>query len=200
MQPPDADDAPPFPADAVEVGAVLGAYGVRGALKVKPHAADPQALFSTRRWFLKLPPAAPATPPRPTFLHVTQARAQGDAVVATCRELADRDAAQALRGATIHVPRTSFPTPGEGEFYWVDLIGLAVVNRAGLPLGRVIGLIDTGPSSVLRIRKPEADAALADDDLPPDAERLIPFVDHYVDEVDLPGRAIRVDWDPSFEA
>lgn len=185
-------DTPAWPADAVEVGRVLGAWGVKGGIKVKAFAADPQALFSTKRWFLQPPEASrpgPAGVAMPTLLRVVQAREQGDAVVATVQELDDRDAAEALKGARVFVPRTSFPTPDEGEYYWVDLIGMAVANRAEVTLGSVVGLIETGPHCVLRIQP----AAAADGS--PAEEVLIPFVDAYVDRVDQPGRCIHVDWD-----
>jgi 16S rRNA processing protein RimM len=71
-------------------------------------------------------------------LRVTQAREQGDGIVATCQELTDRDAAEAMAGARIFISRASFPTPDDNEFYWVDLIGLAVRNRDGLDLGTVV--------------------------------------------------------------
>jgi len=184
-----AGDAPALPADAVEVGRVLGAWGVKGGIRVKPFAADPQALFSSRRWYLQapagvLPQGSRAPRPLPALLRVVQAREHGDGVIATVQDIDDRDAAQALAGARVFVPRASFPTPDEGEFYWVDLIGLAVVNRGGVALGQVTGLIETGPHCVLRVQ--DADGR----------ERLIPFVTAYVDAVDLPGRRIAVDWDP----
>jgi 16S rRNA processing protein RimM len=109
-------------------------------------------------------------------------------VAATVEEVDHRDVAAALAGARVFVPRSSFPTPGAGEFYWIDLIGLAVHNREGLALGTVVGLIETGPHCVIRIRPAEPEAG----------EVLIPFVDAYVDRVDLPGRSIQVDWQPDF--
>jgi 16S rRNA processing protein RimM len=93
-----------------------------------------------------------------------------------------------MRGARILVSRASFPTPDADEFYWVDLIGLAVVNREGAPLGTVVGLIETGPHCVLRLAPPAEGEG---------AERLIPFVNAYVDRVDLGARCIHVDWDPA---
>ena len=115
-------------------------------------------------------------------------RDQGDAIVCTAPEIPDRDAAEAMKGVRVFVSRASFPKTDDGEFYWVDLIGLAVVNREQAALGEVVGLIDTGPHCVLRVQP--ADAA-AD-------ERLIPFVDAYVDAVDVPGRRILVDWGLDF--
>jgi 16S rRNA processing protein RimM len=185
-------DKPVLPDDAIEVGRVLGAWGIKGGIKVKAFAADPQALFSTKRWFVQAPetprPLIAGAAAWPTLLRVVQAREQGDAVVATVQEIEDRDAAEALKGARLFVARTSFPTPEEGEYYWVDLIGLTVVNRADLTLGVVVGLIETGPHCVLRIQstKPE---------LP---ECLVPFVAAYVDAVDMPGRRITVDWEVDY--
>jgi len=91
-----------------------------------------------------------------------------------------------MRGARVFIGRTSFPTAGPDEFYWVDLIGLDVVNREGAALGRVIGLLDTGPHSVLRV--------MPADETKEEAERLIPFVAAYVDEVSLEQRRVTVDW------
>jgi 16S rRNA processing protein RimM len=182
-----------LPTDAVEVGRVIGAWGVKGGIKVKAFAAAPQALFSTKRWYLaapEIPGPRPAAAPiaYPLLLRVTQAREQADSVVATVQDIADRDAAEALKGARVFVPRGSFPTPDEGEFYWVDLIGMAVANREGVRLGAVAGLIETGPHCVLRIQPEAADAA----------EVLVPFVDAYVDSVDQAGRLITVDWQADY--
>jgi 16S rRNA processing protein RimM len=176
---------------------VLGAWGIKGGIRVKPFAADPQALFSSKRWFIQPPegprpagvkPAGSALGAFPDVLRVSSAREQGDSVVATIQDMDDRNAAEALRGARIFISRASFPTPDTGEFYWIDLIGLDVVNRQALALGAVVGLIETGPHCVLRIQPQQADAE----------ERLIPFVDAYVDKVDLPTRCITVDWDPEY--
>ena len=198
-----AEPAPAvLPDDAVEVGRVVGAWGVKGGLKIKPYAADPQALFSSKRWFLQPPlpvqgasqrAAAKAPAPAwPRLLHITTAREQGDHVVAGAMDLDDRDAAQALAGARIFVSRASFPSTGDDEFYWVDLIGLAVRNREGATLGTVAGLIETGPTCVLRVQP----VAGAEDGMAPPPECLIPFVAAYVDRVDLAGRVGHVDWQP----
>ena len=199
---------PAFPADAIEVARIGDAWGVKGWFKVVAFAAEPQAIFSSRRWFIKppLPSAAAAAGPRlqawPELLRITGIKEHGDSVVAVAQGVESRAAAQALRGARIFVARSSFPTEGSDEFYWVDLIGMQVVNREGEVLGAVVGLIDTGPHSVLRIAAPAAAAgkkAPADGaDPPPPAERLIPFVSAYVDKVSLAHKRIEVDWEPDY--
>ncbi|RVU46328.1 ribosome maturation factor RimM [Rubrivivax rivuli] len=179
-------DTPSVPADAVEVGRVMGAWGIKGGIRVKPFAADPQALFSSKRWFLRPPEGPrPGAGAFPTLLRIATAKEHGDGVVATVHDMDDRNAAEALKGATVLIARSSFPTPDEGEFYWVDLIGLQVHNRAGTALGEVVGLIETGPHCVLRIQPADATAE----------EVLIPFVEAYVDGVDLGAKRIGVDWD-----
>jgi 16S rRNA processing protein RimM len=184
-----ATDAPALPADAIEVGWIVGAWGVKGGFKVQPHASDPQALFSSRRWFLQ-PPQAMRRPALPLLLRITDAREHGGVVVAMAQEVADRTAAEALHGARVFVSRASFPTAGDDEYYWVDLIGLSVVNRDGVLLGHVTDLIDTGAHSVLRVQPTDA----AGGAVPEQAERLIPFVAAYIDAVDLAAKQVRVDW------
>lgn len=185
MSGPGADPDEDWPADAVEVGRVLDAWGIKGAIKVQAFAKDPQALFSSRRWHLEPPETARGAARR--LLRITSAREQGDAIVAQAREVEDRNAAEALRHWRVFVSRTSFPTADADEFYWVDLIGLDVVNREGVALGRVVDLLDTGAHSVLRV---EAQGA---------AERLIPFVAHYIDDVSIEQRRIVVDWNADWD-
>jgi 16S rRNA processing protein RimM len=193
MAAPLAGDTPAWPDDAIEVGRIVDAWGVKGWIKVQPFAADPQALLSSRRWFLK-PPELPVASRRPgaaslpSLLKIRAARRHGDAVVAQAQDIDDRSAAEALKGTRIFVSRASFPTADPDEYYWIDLIGLAVVNHQGEHLGTVAGLLDTGPHCVLRVT-PEG-AQPGDEAV----ERLIPFVAAYIGEVDLATRRITVDW------
>lgn len=201
------DDGVAWPEDAVEVGRVVDAWGVKGGIKVQPFSSDPQALFCTKKWFLRPAEASAGavTRPgaaakvvsavttagvpklaRPRFLQVKSAREQGDIVVVTADDLVDRNAAEALKGARVFVSRSAFPTPDDGEFYWVDLIGLDVRNPQGEALGRVVDLLDTGPQSVLRCEHEGADGK--------PAERLIPFVSAYILSVSLADKLIVADW------
>ncbi len=179
-----------LPTDAVEVGRIADAWGIKGWFKVLPHSASPEALFSSKRWYLQPAEKGAKTFSGTLLLRVREAKEHSDTVVASAQEVDDRNAAEALKGARIFVPRSSFPTAAQDEYYWVDLIGLAVVNREGVALGEVKELLSTGPQTVLVIGyegeggKPQ--------------ERMIPFVSAYVDSVDLPGRRITVDWQPDY--
>ena len=115
--------------------------------------------------------------------------ANSDTIVASAHEVDDRSAAEALKGARIFIPRSSFPTASTDEYYWVDLIGLQVVNREGVALGQVKELLSTGPQAVLVIEYTEDSKAM---------ERMIPFVSAFVDGVDLPGKRITVDWQTDY--
>ncbi len=175
-----------WPEDALEVGRIGEAWGLKGDFHVLPYADPPTALRAATRWHLRpaedLVPRA-ATAPLPATLEIARLRARGDGFVASSPAVTDRTAAEALRGARIFIARSQFPAPERDEFYWADLIGMAVVNRDGVTLGSVVGLLDNGAQSVLRV------AATADAN-----ELLIPFVSAYVDDVDLGARRIAVDW------
>lgn len=191
-QAPDSSvDVQTFPDDAIEVGRVLDAWGIKGWMKILSHSADAEALFASRRWFLQPSEKAPPGKPHvvPPVLKILSVRDHGDGIVAQVEGVSDRNGAEALRGARIFVSRSTFPEPDDDEFYWVDLIGMAVINKGGQPLGEVVDLIDTGPHCVLRI-VPAGKAA----PVKPDEEILIPFVSAYVGKVDKAAKTIDVDW------
>ena len=178
-------EAAELPADAIEVGRIADAWGIKGWFKVLPHSADPQALFSSTRWYLQPPDKGPQAFAGTVLLRVRETKEHSDVVVARADGVEDRNTAEALRGARIFIPRSSFPTADSDEYYWVDLIGLEVVNREGVPLGQVKELMATGPQTVLVV-------VFEHDGKP--QERMIPFVGAYVDDVDLRSRRITVDW------
>ena len=109
-------------------------------------------------------------------------KAHGDAYVVLLEGVSDRNQAEALKGALVGAPRDRLPQPAQDEFYWADLIGLEVVNEAGVVLGRVHGLIETGANDVLQVRDDQGE------------ERLLPFVDAVIRSVDRVARRIDVTW------
>ena len=178
-----------LPADAIEVGRIADAWGIKGWFKVLPHSASPEALFSSKRWFLQPSERGAKTFSGTVLLKIKEAKDHSDSVVAASAEVPDRNTAELLKGARIFVSRASFPTPEADEYYWVDLIGLDVVNREGVALGAVRELLHTGPQTVLVLAYEEEGKA---------KERMIPFVSAYIDTVDLAGRRITADWQPDY--
>ena len=186
------DDRAParLPVDAVELGRVRGAWGIRGWISVQPHSASPEALFSASVWYLQAPePSLGAAFSGCQAVTVTRVREHGNGLLAQLDGVDDRSLAEGLKGARIFVARADFPPLPEDEYYWVDLIGLEVVNREGVSLGEVSELLDVGPQQTLVLRREEAGKVV---------ERMIPFVAAYVDAVDRDAGRIRVDWQPDY--
>ncbi|HSX92599.1 MAG TPA: ribosome maturation factor RimM [Hydrogenophaga sp.] len=186
-----------LPADAVELGRIQDAWGIKGWVRIQPYSADTDALFASRDWFLQ-PPEARFARGFSVFtgcvaLRVAELKAHADGLVARLEGVDDRNLAESLKGCRISLPRSAFPEPEEGEYYWVDLIGLRVVNREGEDLGVVRDLMSTGPTSVLVLEYLETV-----DGEERSAERMIPFVAAYIDDVDRAARRITADWQKDY--
>lgn len=179
-----------LPADAIEVGRIADAWGIKGWFRVLPFSSAPEALFSSKRWFLQPAERGARTFSGTLRLAIRESRDHSDTVVATAQGVDDRTTAELLKGARVFVPRSSFPTAADDEYYWVDLIGLQVVNREGVALGEVRELLSTAAQTVLALTQLASDGT--------SIERMIPFVAVYVDKVDLPARRITVDWQPDY--
>ena len=92
-----------------------------------------------------------------------------------------REQAEALKGKAIAAPRAALPEPGQGIYYWADLVGLEVVNAQGVVLGVVKGMLSSGAQDVMEV----AGA---------DGMRLVPWVGAVVKQVDLNAGRIEVAW------
>ena len=170
------DDARPR---MVLLGRVLGAFGVRGELKVDSFTDPVGAILRYRPWILRDAHGAERT------LDGVRGRESSKGVVASLPGIDDRDAAEAMRGTEILVLRDALPPPGPDEYYWIDLEGLRVVTLEGVELGTVSHLLATGANDVLVVKG--------------DRERMLPFVQpQFVAGVDFEAGVITVDWDPEF--
>jgi 16S rRNA processing protein RimM len=164
------------------MGRIAAPYGVHGWVKVLPLTAAPETLLAHREWWIRK-----RDDERPWQSHkLVSGKRHGATLLAQLSGLADREAAARLSGAEIGVPRAALPAAGENEYYWSDLVGLAVVNRQGVKLGGVAAVEDFGAHPLLRVTD---DAKVT---------RLIPFVAAYVDNVDMVERRINVDWQPDY--
>jgi 16S rRNA processing protein RimM len=171
---------PLVPDDLVLVGYVSGAYGVQGWVRIKPYSADADALLHAKTWWINKPALHDVD-----MLH---SKMHGGDVVSQLVGVVGRDAAEALKGAEVYVARRFFPALSDDEFYWLDLIGLSVVNLQGEYLGQVNDLMDNGAHPILRVLADAPDAEKTS------SEMLIPFVDQFVKTVDRTAKKITVDW------
>jgi len=214
-----------LPADLIELGRIAEPYGIKGWVNVHPHSDHGSTLKQAKRWFLHWPssgndrtlhaslervikrPAGQLAPAGWFEVTVAEGRMHSGRLVAHLVGIEDRTPAEALKGAQVWVSRSLFPPLKKGEFYWVDLVGLAVVNREGLTLGTVTEVMDHGAHPILCIAPPpkpaDEAASPAEKDAGSDSgsdseECLIPFVPAYIDEVALQDRCIRVDWQPDY--
>lgn len=154
------------------VGAIVGAHGVRGAVKVKSFTATVGDIVAYG------PLSDEAGKRRFVLKAIGQARG---AVLATIEGVADRDQAEALRGTRLYVDRARLPEPAEEEYYHADLIGLGVEDRTGKPLGVVRAVHNHGAGDMLEIG--QADGGVT----------LLPFTRAVVPVVDLRGGRVVVD-------
>jgi 16S rRNA processing protein RimM len=164
----------------IVLGRIVAPFGVHGWLRVHPFGDDPEAWRKMAQWWLSADVDAPAENWKVRALEAV--KLHGDGVVAKLAGIDDRDASEALGSVFFGAPREALPPPAQDEYYWADLIGLAVVNMQDQPLGRVKSLIETGANEVLVV-------------MDGDRQRLLPFVEHVVKAVDVPGGTIHADWD-----
>jgi 16S rRNA processing protein RimM len=147
----------------VLMGVITGAHGVRGLVRVKSFTAEPADLAAygpledaegERRFALELAGAIKG---------VLLARLPG---------VADRNAAERLKGTRLYLPREALPDPGEEEYYHADLLGIAVVRSDGTVFGRVKAVHDFGAGDSLEIERAEGGIVLV-----PFTSASVPVVD-----------------------
>lgn len=161
------------------LGRVIAPYGVKGWLKVHTFGDDPEAWRQMPEWWLSGETGNADWRP----WQVNGFRSQGAGWVAKLAGVDDRSIAETLVGRYIAAPREALPVNQEGEYYWADLIGAAVVNEQDDSLGVIDSLIETGGNQVLVV-KSAADGI----------ERLIPFIGTVIKQIDVAAKRVRVDW------
>ena len=166
------------------LGRVVGAWGVRGWVKVAPLGDGPEGLLAQPAWWLGAPGGEGR---RRTVL---EARAHSGTVVASLDGCATPEAAAELKGCEVAVPRSALPKARRGEVYLADLVGLDVVSASGRALGTVVAMEPYGAHPLMRVRGGESGGD--------PAGRLVPFVEPILMSVDLAARRIEVDWEPEY--
>jgi len=175
----------PFDGDEsqlVMMGRIVGPFGLQGWLKVKAFTEAPGGLGGFPGWLVGARGGW-----REMALEGFEVHSKGP--VAKLAGCDDREGAEKLRGCDVAVRRGELREPDDGTMYWVDLVGLEVVDGSGAVLGKVEALFETGDTSVMVVREPQAGA-----------ERMIPFIPQYVKSVDREAKRITVDWKADYDA
>jgi 16S rRNA processing protein RimM len=159
------------------MGRILAPFGVKGWIKIRPYTAATQNLLAYPIWWVGRDGDWQERV-------VGAARVQGRTVVARLEGCDSREMAAALRGGSVAVPRAQLLPPPPNVYYWADLIGMKVVNGAGQDYGLVTSILQTGANDVLVVYG--------------ERERLIPFIQDVVRDVDLGRSVVRVEWDADY--
>lgn len=162
----------------VVMARVLGPFGIQGWVRLKTFTETPDGLAHHPAWWLR-------TKTGWVSADLEDFKVRPAAVSAKLAGVDDRNAAELLQGQDIAVARDDLGEAAQGEFYWIDLVGLAVVNLQGEALGQVEELLRAGGSDVLVVRG--------------ERERLIPFIADFVKSVDRAARRITVDWEAGYD-
>ena len=126
----------------VTLAAIAGAHGVTGDVRLKLFSEGVESLRQFRAF-------------NDSGLTLTKLRDDGKGgAIARFAEINDRNAAEALRGTTLTVPRTALPPLAEGEYYHADLLGLPAISSTGEELGEVISIDNFGAGDVIEIKRP----------------------------------------------
>jgi len=189
------DAAPGDDRRRVVLGRINGLFGVRGWVKIYSHTAPRDGILAYPEWQLGRRGEWRA-------VEVLDGREQGKGIIARLAGVDSCEAAEAWIGAQIAVPREALPEDGDGSVYWADLIGLRVVNRGGVELGRIDHLFATGANDVMVVRGererliPWVSAATGA--AMRDAEYLPAEIEPVILDVNLGAGVVTVDWDADF--
>jgi 16S rRNA processing protein RimM len=165
------------PKDQVVVARIGGAHGIKGEVRVTAFTADPT---DVARY-------APLTAADGRVFAIDAVRPNPSApqtLIVRFKDIADRDAAEALNGTELSVPRSALGQPADEEYFHADLIGLAAFGRDGAPIGTVIAVHNYGAGDLIEVAPPRGNAI------------LVPFTRAAVPEIDVPNGRIVVDPPP----
>ncbi len=176
------------------MGRVVAPYGVYGWVKIKPDTEELDGLFGYETWWL-------GKENQWREVDVETAKVHTDVLIVKLAGVDDRDAALALKGQQVAVPRAVLPDlSSEDEYYWSDLIGLQVINTQGVKFGLIVDVFETGANDVIVVQA-QQDIAPAELKMTKKAkpeEKLLPFIADVVLKVDLQNKSMLVDWDADF--
>lgn len=170
-----------FSSPLITLGHISRAHGVHGAMVITPYGDDLQLILNGRNLVMVSPDGLRTRP-----IEALKGKEAAQGLIVKIKDVTSREEAALLKGWSVAISREALPEAGDDEVYWADLIGLTVVTAMGYNVGRVVNLMEAGAGLLL---------VLESDD-PPGRERLIPYHESLVVEVDLPGGRLVIDPPP----
>ena len=167
--------------ETVIVGKIGAPYGVKGWVKINSYTQNNQNIFSYTPWRVGN-----------TDILVSHWRMHNKGMVAKLDGIDSRDDAERIKNLDIEITAQQLPALSDDEYYWRELIGMAVVTEAGYHLGTVKDVFATGANDVLQVNANINDAF-------GQKERLLPVLfDQVIRSIERTTGTITVDWDPAF--
>lgn len=165
----------------IVLGHVSRPHGVHGALVITPYTEDPELILNGRHLELLSPDGRTRRP-----IDSLKGKQAAQGLIVKIKNVTTREAAGALRGWSLITAREHLPQPAEEEVYWADLLGLTVKTPEGRSLGRVEQLMEAGAGLILVVTDPEDQGR----------ERLIPFQEEFLVELDIENGLVVIDSPP----
>ena len=156
------------------MGRVYAPHGLKGWVKIQPFTQEIEGLLDYPEWWV-------SAEGHWRQHRIAESAVHGSMIVARLEGFVDRDAAIALKGSEVAVPRAAMPENREGEYYWNDLLGMEVSHSNSAKLGYVAKILETGANTVLVVQG--------------EKELLVPFIQDVIVSVDLKARQVIVDWE-----
>jgi len=165
----------------VVMGRIVGSFGVYGWVKIFPFTEFVDGLLNYPIWWLGKGEGEWRE------IKVIKCNVHSKILVSLLEQCSDRTAAMKLKNMLIAIPRNQLPalsSSGNDGYYWEDLVGLKVVNLQSEELGSVIGIIASSSNDILQVQSLKEG----------ESERLIPFINKVIVNVDIGAHQIIVDW------
>ncbi len=163
----------------LHLGKITGVHGLGGWLKIYSYTRPADGILDYPRWLLRKPHC------EDRLVDIANSRSGGRGIQVSLAGVDSRTEAEQLIGYEVYINREQLPELSDGEYYWVDLIGLSVHNLDGIEFGKISRIMETGANDVLVVQG--------------DRERLIPFVmNQFIKSIDHDAGLMIVDWDKDF--
>lgn len=190
-------DTSPSDSEKLVLGGISGVFGIKGWLKVFSETDPLENILSYSPWYVEVNKQWQA-------FKLVDGKRHGKAVIVQLEGINDRNQAEALKRARIAIDPSQLAETAENEFYWRDLKGLQVLNRAGYEFGLVVEILETGANDVLvihsnEVKEVDSSAKVKVKANAKQVEFLIPFIwESVILKVDLEAGLIEVDWEPDY--